>query len=200
MCAVRVLISGSLMLLYCALAGRQVRLRALQMAQQGAIGVLLLANFGEAGQLTIAGRRVGLRIVPPRGEEASRPESAGSCMIILATDAPVSDRQLTRLARRAQNGLARTGNLGAHMSGEYVIAFTNNRRLSHWPTTERLASTELAEDGRVIDLLFQAVVEATEEAVINALFTANTVVGRLRHVRYLCDIRLLNPHWLCRTA
>lgn len=149
-----------------------------------AIGVLLLANFGEAGQLTIAGRRVGLRIVPPRGEEASRPESAGSCMIILATDAPVSDRQLTRLARRAQNGLARTGNLGAHMSGEYVIAFTNNRRLSHWPTTERLASTELAEDGRVIDLLFQAVVEATEEAVINALFTANTVVGRLRHVRY----------------
>jgi D-aminopeptidase len=148
------------------------------------IGALLLTNFGEAAQLTIDGRHVGTRIVPPAREEASRSDGAGSCIAVVATDAPVSDRQLARLARRVQNGLARTGNIGAHMSGEYAIAFTTARRVPHWPAAEQIVSTELAEDGTVIDLMFQAVVESVEEAVINSLFTANTVVGRGRRVRH----------------
>jgi D-aminopeptidase len=163
--------------------------RLLSPAEGGfTVGVLLLANFGEAHQLTIAGRPIGVTIVPDTSPDSNWSSGAGSCVVVLATDAPVSDRQLARLARRVQNGLARTGNVGAHMSGEYVIAFTNGRRVPHWPITDMFASHELAEGGRLIDLMFQAVVEATEEAVINALFTANTVVGRGRRVRYALPV------------
>jgi len=152
------------------------------------VGVLLLANFGDARQLTIAGRQIGLSVDPRRLDDSNRLKGAGSCVVVVATDAPVSDRQLSRLARRVQNGLARTGNVGAHMSGEYAIAFTTSRRVPHWPTSSQLVSNELAEDGSLIDLMFQAVVEATEEAVINALFTANTMVGRGRRVRYALPV------------
>jgi D-aminopeptidase len=148
------------------------------------VGVLALTNFGEPSQLTIGGRRVGEHLLPPTDEGLPRPKTAGSCVVVLATDAPVSDRQLGRMAHRVQNGLARTGTIGAHMSGEYVIAFATSRRLEHWPKSETLPSHELAEDGTAIDGLFQAVVEATEESVINALFTANTVVGRRGHIRH----------------
>lgn len=153
-----------------------------------AVGVLLLANFGEARQLTIAGRQVGLTVAPDGQHTATWSKGAGSCVVVVGTNAPASDRQLGRLARRVQNGLARTGNVGAHMSGEYAIAFTNSRRILHWPTAPHQISHELAEDGELLDLLFQAVVEATEEAVINALFTANTVIGRGRRVRYALPV------------
>ena len=161
-------------------ASRRLRLSAGNFT----LGILALANFGEPNQLTIRGRRVGEHIAPPPAHDPNSSRSAGSCVVVLATDAPLSDRQLGRLSHRVQNGLARTGTIGAHMSGEYVIAFTTSRRIAHWPMSESLGSHELAEDGNVIDGLFQAVVEATEESVINALFTANTVVGREGHVRY----------------
>jgi D-aminopeptidase len=147
------------------------------------LGVLVLANFGRAVDLVIDGVRVGETITPPRQRRAASP-AAGSCIVLIATDAPTTARQLGRLARRAQTGLARTGSFGEHGSGEYAVAWSTARTVPHWPAGPTLSALELAEDGPAIDALFQAVVEATEEAVINALFTANTLDGRDGHIRH----------------
>jgi D-aminopeptidase len=94
------------------------------------------------------------------------------------------DRALRRLARRAALGLARTGSIAGHGSGDYIIAFSNAVRIPHEPSERVLTLPHIVEDGALIDGLFQAAVEATEEAVINALFAATTMTGRDGHVRY----------------
>jgi D-aminopeptidase len=139
------------------------------------IGVLVLANFGQAGDLRIADVPVGKFLRPPQ-EHPPAKNAGGACVIVLATSAPVDSRQLGRLARRGQNGLARTGTFGEHGSGEYVIAFSTARRVAH-ASAEPLTrdSPVVAEDGPLIDLLFRAVTESTEEAVVNALVTARHV-------------------------
>ena len=140
------------------------------------VGVLVLANFGRARELRIAGVPVGESLRPPArpagGPAAAPPEGGGSCVVILATSAPADSRQLGRLARRAQNGLARTGTPGDHGSGDYVIAFSTARRIPHVPAADQLPAAVLPEDGPLIDVLFQAVTEATEEAVVSALLAA----------------------------
>ena len=125
----------------------------------GALGVLVLANFGTRGQLRVDGVAVG-RALPPDPHER-RP--AGSCIALVATDAPLAAPQLERLARRAGLGLARTGSVAHHGSGEIFLA---------------LSSGEGATAGRDLDALFAATVEATEEAVLNALWSAETTAGR----------------------
>jgi D-aminopeptidase len=147
------------------------------------LGALVLANFGVARDLVIAGVPIGTYLVPPSSRR-SRPPAPGSCIVVLATDAPAGSRQLARVARRAQNGLARTGSITSHGSGEYVIAFSTARTIPHWPSGPVPAAEELPEDGPLVDGLFQAAVEATEEAVVNALFTADTTDGIDGHVRY----------------
>ena len=138
-------------------------------------GVLVLANFGRARELRIAGVPVGESLRPPTA--AAAPEGGGSCVVILATSAPADSRQLGRLARRAQNGLARTGTPGDHGSGDYVIAFSTARRIPHVPAADQLPAAVLPEDGPLLDVLFQAVTEATEEAVVSALLAAAPVSG-----------------------
>lgn len=144
------------------------------------IGVLVLANFGRPSDLAIDGVPVGRVVVP----EAPPSDGYGSCVIVAATDAPASARQLGRIARRAQQGLAVTGTFGEHGSGEYVLAFSTARRVPHWPSAATVPAMELAEDGPVLDGLFRGMAEATEEAIINALFTADTLSGVDRHIRY----------------
>jgi D-aminopeptidase len=149
------------------------------------VGVLVLANFGAQRQLLIDGVPVG-RFLSEMDASADK----GSIMMIVATDAPLIDRQLGRLARRAVLGLARTGSNGGHGSGDVVLAFSTN------PSVRRPYDAEswtlpieiVAEDGpggssRAIDALFQAAAEATEEAILNALFRATTVEGRDGHRR-----------------
>jgi D-aminopeptidase len=148
------------------------------------VGVLTLANFGAPPHLTIAGRRVGEMLTPPPQSDGTWPPGAGSCIVVIATDAPLSDRQLGRLARRAQTGLARTGTVGEHFSGDYALAFTTAFRLPHWPHERISQQPTLVETSEGMDGLFQSVVEATEEAVVNALFTADTVVGQEGRVRH----------------
>lgn len=146
------------------------------------VGVLVLANFGEQGELLIASTPVGRRITPsgvPRDTSGG-----GSCIVVLATDAPLDHRQLGRVARHAQTGLARTGTYGHHGSGEFAVAFSTMHTVPHWPDSAVLERSVVAEDGRAIGRLFEAAVEATAEAVTNALFVADTTYGEAGNVRY----------------
>jgi D-aminopeptidase len=152
------------------------------------VGVLLQANFGSRHQLLIRGKAVGraLQDWQPEyvmGAAAMDPVTEdGSCMVILATDAPLDSRQLTRLARRAPLGLARTGFTSNPGSGDYVIAFStaNRRALAEREPTRSVSCW--VDEGAVFGHLLQAVVEAVEEAVLNALAAADTMVGRDRHL------------------
>ncbi len=141
------------------------------------LGVLVLANFGSLGELTVAGREVGRRLLAD-GYAGATLRSDGSIITILATDAPVTDRQLKRLLRRVQNGIARTGSTTATGSGEIAVGFSTAHRIAHFSSSLLESYAVIREDGQVIDDLFAAVAEATEEAILNALFNAVAVVGR----------------------
>ena len=145
------------------------------------IGVLVLANFGRPQSLIIDGVPVGRLLHEGESHEAEK----GSIVIVLATDAPMLDRQLRRLARRAVLGLARTGSMGGNGSGDVVLAFSTAESVRSPLSTDGWVTPlqQIAESGPggssdAIDALFQAAVEATEEAILNALFRATTVVGR----------------------
>jgi D-aminopeptidase len=142
-------------------------------------GVLVQSNFG--GVLQILGAPVGQAL----GRHAFRSEveaerGDGSIIIVVATDAPLSDRNLRRLAARAMMGLARTGSSASNGSGDYVIAFSTNASVRRAFGAKRLSTAELANDE--MSALFQAVVEATEEAIYNSLFMATTMTGSGRTV------------------
>ncbi|MFD1408744.1 P1 family peptidase [Kroppenstedtia eburnea] len=139
----------------------------------GHIGSLVLTNFGDPEDLTILG-------VPMAGLQAIPTTSTtdGSIIIVLGTDLPLDSRQLKRLAKRATFGLARTGSIAHHGSGDIVIAFSNAHRQPHRPETPLLTSCRIAEDGPLISLCFRAAAEATEEAILNSLFLAETATGR----------------------
>lgn len=132
------------------------------------MGVLVQTNFG--GNLTIKG-------VAIEQELANRAHGTpdGSCMIVVATDAPVGSRNLKRLAKRALFGLARTGGIGSNGSGDFVIAFSTSEkmRIPYRTDTGLKESKELY--NRYMTPLFDAVIEATEEAILNSLFCADTV-------------------------
>ncbi|MBC7250435.1 MAG: P1 family peptidase [Anaerolineae bacterium] len=161
------------------------------------VGVLVVANFGYREQLLIAGVPVGQVLADWSGEE---PGDEGSIMIVLATDAPLSARQLLRVARRTAHGLARTGSTATNGSGDFTIAFSTAQRVPHYPRALVRQMHCLAEDGPAINALFQATVEATEEAVLNALFRAETMTGRDGHVRYALPLErvadILREHGL----
>ena len=136
------------------------------------IGVLVQTNFG--GDLTVAGVPVGLELE----KQAYNGSGDGSCMIVVATNAPIKSRNLKRLAKRALFGFARTGASGSNGSGDYVIAFSvaKELRMSYvQDDTFFDESTELRNDR--MSPLFKAVAEATEEAIINSLFAAETMKG-----------------------
>ena len=138
------------------------------------IGVLVQTNFG--GVLEIAGVPVG-QMMNKYPFKSSLGSSDGSCMIVVATDAPVDARNLERIAKRAMMGLANTGGIASNGSGDYVIAFStyeSNRVGYQSERTQQL--TNLNND--YMSPLFMATIEATEEAIINSLFAAETMVGK----------------------
>jgi D-aminopeptidase len=149
------------------------------------VGVLVQSNFG--GLLTIDGEPVWKLLdknpfAPP---PSPAPANAGSIMIVVATDAPLSDRNLERLARRALVGLSRTGATLANGSGDYVVAFSTAEAVRRTPVRRSsIASvSELPND--LLDPLFQAVAEATEEAIINSMLQARPMKSALREVEAL---------------
>jgi len=104
-------------------------------------------------------------------------------MIVLATDAPLTSRQLTRIARPATFGLARTGATGAHGSGDFVLAFSTADPEPAYPDKPVMTRRFLPEDDRLFGLFFQASAETAEEAIVSSLFAAETMTGRDGHVR-----------------
>lgn len=140
------------------------------------LGVLVLANFGNAGDLVLPDGR---RPVPPVPTSAA-PER-GSVIIVLATDLPLESRQLSRVARRCGAGLARLGAFWGHGSGDIAVAFSTAGRIAHHETADLLPMTMLNESR--IDLPFRAAAEATQEAVLNAMLAAPAVIGRDGHRR-----------------
>ena len=150
------------------------------------VGVLVQSNFG--GILSIDGVPVARELeqyylknaVSKRSSEPD-PSADGSIIIVIATDAPLDHRQLRRLAERSMAGLARTGSSMSNGSGDYAIAFsTANRIIASQPVREVKV---LGNDA--MSPLFQAVIEATEEAILNSLFRATTVTGNGRTVEAL---------------
>ncbi|MEO1252261.1 MAG: P1 family peptidase [Pseudomonadota bacterium] len=140
------------------------------------VGVLVQSNFG--GALTVDGVRVGEALERYYlREHVDHGDADGSIMIVVATDAPLSDRNLERLARRALAGLARTGASMTNGSGDYVIAFSTAEGVRRTPERRNTVSAVEELPNNLFSPLSQAVIEATEEAILNSLFMAETVEG-----------------------
>jgi D-aminopeptidase len=137
------------------------------------VGVLVQANYGLRETLRIAGAPIGQHLREHRAYQ-DQPRETGSIIIVVATDAPLLSHQLKRLARRAGMGLARMGSYAGDGSGDIFVAFStaNSAALSGAP----YVSAEFLENGRM-DPLFQATVQATEEAIVNALIAARDMEG-----------------------
>ncbi len=140
------------------------------------VGVLVQSNFG--GVLEINGAPVQRELGRAARKPAPDPSPDGSCMIVIATDAPLDARNLRRLAARAMMGLAKTGSYSSNGSGDYAIAFSTAAecRIPMNPSGRTQTVALLHNDS--VSPLFQAVKEATEEAVYNSLFMARTIMGR----------------------
>jgi len=159
-----------------------------------ALGVLVMSNFGRREHLLIDGVPVGRALRDWQPAAGVNPERLGSSIIIvLATDAPLDSRQLERVSVRAAGGLARAGGLYSTSSGDFVIAFSTTHRTAHNPAAREQPQRTLAESiladqnwpaAPPINHLFQAALEATEEAILNSLFAAETMIGRDGHTRY----------------
>jgi len=163
------------------------------------VGALVLTNTGEPSELRIGGVQVGLELRPdadakpaarsagfparePSPDDAAASTDDGSIIILVATDAALSHRQLERIAKRAALGLGRTGATASHGSGDFIIAFSTTGRVS-------ADGRELIDDSRRVrepqlSSLFSATAESVEEAIINSLLRAETLTGRDGRTRY----------------
>ncbi|HET8560943.1 MAG TPA: P1 family peptidase [Marmoricola sp.] len=160
------------------------------------VGVLVQANHGRRGRLSVDGVPVGRVLtadVVPVPESPVSP-GTGSIIVVVATDAPLLPLQLNRLAQRAGLGVARTGGVGENSSGDMFLAFaTGNRGLpaDHHPGPPLLTTPVTMLANRCLTPLFDAVVEATEEAIVNALLAAGTMTGAGGRVAHGLDGELL---------
>jgi D-aminopeptidase len=149
----------------------------------------LLSHFGERSRLTVDGVPVGsmlpppdgaAEVLPPDGDAGAVPPPGGSCIVVAVTDAPLDSAACTRLARRAGLGVARTGSTGHDGSGEIFLALATGLRgprgLEREPPPGAAAPEPIT--GPALDPFFAAVVDATEEAVLNSMLAAPTVTGR----------------------
>ena len=151
------------------------------------VGILVLSNFGKQEEFAYANWGTS-------AEKAYKEEkhlNDGSIMIIMATDAPLSDRQLKRVAKRCGIGVGRTGGHWGHGSGDIVIAFSTAKKITHTQSTLTESVSQLREDNAVFNKLFQAAAEATEEAILNSMSQAETTTGHQGNVIYGFEWRSL---------
>lgn len=142
------------------------------------VGVLVLSNFGKMRNLTIDGAVVGKQLDEEFEQSGRREVSEGSIIVVVATDLPLITSQLNRVSKRAALGLGRTGSYAASTSGEIIIAFsTGNRKPRESVTSSKFLTLKCISDSH-INLVYEAVIEATEEAVLNAICCSNGMNGR----------------------
>ncbi|MGB9977597.1 P1 family peptidase [Thermovenabulum sp.] len=149
------------------------------------IGALLLTNYGRMEDLTIKGKNVGMLLKQRLKDKEEKngifkDKDDGSCIIIIATDIPLDPLMLTRIAKRSLLGLARTGSFMGNGSGDIAVAFSTANRINHYGENF-VKMNVLSPHSDRIDVVFQATVEAVEEAVWDSLFTAEKVIGRDGH-------------------
>ena len=143
------------------------------------VGVLVQSNFG--GVLTIDGHKIGQKLGQYYFKDEIEEQADGSCMIVVATDAPLTSRNLERLAKRAMLGLARTGGIASNGSGDYVISFSTSAKVRLDSKSKDRLIEQVELKNSAMSPLFMATIEATEEAIINSLFAAKTIEGRNGH-------------------
>lgn len=178
--------------------GSASRMATIQPEQRYTVGALVLSNFGRLPNLIVAGRPFGRRLagqlegnLAQAGENAAIVPEKGSIILLVATDAPLDARQLRRLSLRAGAGLARTGSVFGHGSGDIALAFSTAYTVPQ--EAERpMPAIAMLHEAR-IDPLFEAAAEACEQAIIAALWRADSVQGRDGHVR--TAIRDAAPDW-----
>lgn len=141
------------------------------------IGSLVLSNFGLREDLLVDGIKVGEKILEKESEELEK----GSIIIILATDIPMNERQLKRIAKRVPIGLARTGSHIGNGSGDIVIAFSTANRIKHYEDRDIVSIKIINEN--IIDKVFRGVIECVEEAVISSLLHSEKTIGTSEHKR-----------------
>jgi D-aminopeptidase len=165
------------------------------------VGVLVQTNFG--GVLTIAGAAVGQELgqyyLRKELEQSgsAKDKADGSCMIVVATDAPLDSRNLKRLAARAWLGIGRTGGSASNGSGDYAIAFSTASEVRVQANTQALLRSEQVMTNDAMSPLFLAAIEATEEAVYNSMFKATTLTGNGHTVEALPierTVKILKEH------
>lgn len=139
------------------------------------VGVLVQANYGHRKNLTIAGVPVGRELIDyPQSHESSSPAGAGSIIVIVATDAPLLPHQLKRIARRVPTGIGRVGGFGSNSSGDIFLAFST---ANTGAASRRDLQQVIMLPNDKITPLFEATVQATEEAILNAMVAAETMTG-----------------------
>jgi D-aminopeptidase len=143
------------------------------------LGVLVQSNFGVMRSLRVNGAPVG-EVLEEEFSLERRVHNAGSIITVIATDAPLLSSQLVRLCKRAALGIGRTGSFAAHGSGEIMVAFSTSNRVPR-QTSKMTATLEVLLD-EACDPLYEAVVECTEEAIVNALCMADEMRGQSDHV------------------
>lgn len=143
------------------------------------VGVLVQTNFG--GVLQIDGVPIGKELNQYYLKDELDQQADGSCMIVIMTDAPLESRNLERLAKRAIIGLAKTGGIASNGSGDYVIAVSTAESVRVKSDAAPVKKIEVLKN-RAMSPLFMATIEATEEAIINSIFAAETMEGRDGHV------------------
>ncbi|MFO8001694.1 MAG: P1 family peptidase, partial [Marinilabilia sp.] len=162
------------------------------------VGVLVLSNFGKMRNLTVEGAVVGKTLDHEYDHESRRDLSEGSVIVVVATDIPLISSQLNRVAKRAALGVGRTGSYAASTSGEIIIAFsTGNRKPRPGHDDKKFINLKCISDHHINEV-YEAVVEATEEAVLNAIFCSAGMSGRMQRwcppVPHDRVLELLNPY------
>ncbi len=147
--------------------------------QEYTVGALVMSNFGAAGNLVIGGRhydtKKALRYVREAKQREGEHRDQGSIIILIATDLPLSERQLKRVARRSMISLGRAGSYCGNGSGDIAVAFTTGNRVPHY-SRQNLLDMKMFYDEN-IDMVFEAAVESVEEAIISSLYHAETTRG-----------------------
>lgn len=139
------------------------------------IGVLVLSNFGSLEDFVLNGDYIGEKLCKEIGKSIHT-EDKGSIIVIVATDIPLSSRQIKRVIKRSTHGIARTGGYSGNGSGEVVIGFSTANRIKHYEESDITQIEIISEDK--INRIFKATVHSTEEAILNSMICANSVISR----------------------